>query len=1294
MNPDSPIDPRSALEASLTALLLGELPHDQAAALHQKLAQDAELAALYERLKHTIALVRETVASPAQQTAQQPAPLKLSDQRRQKLLQQFKTVAPKQFVQPRRRAMPWLVPAAIAAAVVVVLGALFLPVLGKSKSRGQLYSLNTWSLSKRAESPAPSTPYLGTTKNYFAPGEDGRAEQLALRKELRRQSGGGTASSGESPNRAKSAGAAIVLPKAGQPDDATTAARVKYRGQPESGAAGTVRGYSDDSSGPSGGAGGAATFGGFAANTRGRDTAGAEGQPAKGAVMDDFFSRRERLGATAPAGGVTGVGETRQVPERYAAPVVADNASSTLEFQPHSISQPAAPPPSSPPVTRSLGEERLGLFDSKNSAPAPALALTEGAPADGVEVARVPLQMHDTDQAAGDLFAAAKKRVAGLQPAEVAKSDESFGRADVTWSEASKQGLDAPAIEARLKAGADAKAAKEAEPRITLEGITTLNKPPSREPIVTFALRQSKPAPAFKGTPKDVAPEPAAPLPQAAPAPPVEEPVFGVGEGLMVKRSGSAGPQAWTRSFTVGNDPEVAGVPMQTQAGFALADTARAVRAPAPGATSDFSTINGDAQNLNYAWHYDTSKDRGLAKADGDKAPILGDLPDAARFYRLQPGSAAGGRPASAATDRTHAMNSLQEGVDPNSITEGEPLAIGPAPAGSINQTRVFAKFSEGPTPARPGKTGHGEDGVSAGALSIKTEEKVKSFELADLTEQERHKIRALDTTAGQQNLERGVYSLDVVGHATAPAQSAEVLNRGNIEITRRSGSSIALPKAGVTELALKDSSGADQNGRHLREGEQRQEEARNRKVSAASQSDVTPAKPAAPAPVPQPELSTSDNPFSTFSLNVSDVSWKLAGASLEKGTMPEPATVRSEEFINALDYRDPEPSAGVPVAFAWERAQYPFAQNRDLLRFSIKTAAQGRQAGRPLNLVLLLDNSGSMERADRVQTIREALRVLAGKLQAQDKLSVIACSRTARLWVDGVPGDQAAKVADEVGGLTPQGGTNLEEAMNLAYQTALRHYLAGGINRVVLLTDGAANLGNVEPEALKAKVEANRKQGIALDCFGIGWEGYNDDLLEVLSRNGDGRYGFINTPEEAATEFAGQLAGALQVAASDVKVQVEFNPARVKAYRQIGYAKHQLTKEQFRDNTVDAAEIGAAESGNALYVVEVNPSGQGPLATVRVRFKVPGTSDYREHEWAVPYTANAVPLEQATPAMRLAATASAFSEWLSSSPYAAEVTPDRLLSYLSGVPEVYGADARPKKLEWMIRQAKSLAGK
>ena len=469
-----------------------------------------------------------------------------------------------------------------------------------------------------------------------------------------------------------------------------------------------------------------------------------------------------------------------------------------------------------------------------------------------------------------------------------------------------------------------------------------------------------------------------------------------------------------------------------------------------------------------------------------------------------------------------------------------------------------------------------------------------------------------------------------------------------------------------------------------------------------AKTADVPLQKAPEPAPIPQPEILTSTNAFSTFSMNVSDVSFKLAEASLQKGKMPDAASIRSEEFINAFDYRDPEakwdsasslstqagkmpaplPAAwGHPVAFASERARYPFAQNRDLLRFSIKTAASGRAANRPLNLVLLLDTSGSMERADRVAIIHEALRVLAAKLRPQDTVSVVTFARVARLWADGVSGDKAGETLNRVGGITPEGGTNLEEAMNLAYQTALRHYLANGANRVVLLTDGAANLGNVNPDALKLKVESFRKQGIALDCFGIGWEDYDDSMLAELSGNGDGRYAFINTPEEASTEFASKLAGALQVAAQDVKVQVEFNPQRVTSWRQIGYAKHQLTKEQFRDNTVLAAEVAAQEAGNALYAVEIKPDGIGPVATVYVRYKIPGTMEVEEHSWAVPYDGSVPALEQSSPAMRLAGTASAFSEWLAGSPFAQEVTTDELLRDLSGVPQVYGADQRPETI-------------
>lgn len=452
-------------------------------------------------------------------------------------------------------------------------------------------------------------------------------------------------------------------------------------------------------------------------------------------------------------------------------------------------------------------------------------------------------------------------------------------------------------------------------------------------------------------------------------------------------------------------------------------------------------------------------------------------------------------------------------------------------------------------------------------------------------------------------------------------------------------------------------------------------------------------ARPVVPPPVPQPEVETTESPFSTFSLNVSDVSFKLAASTLENGGTPEAGSIRAEEFINAFRYHDPAPAGG-PIAFAWERARYPFAHNRDVVRFSVQTAAQGREGGRPLNLVLVVDSSGSMERADRVRIIREALTVLSGQLRAQDRISVVAFARTARLWVDGLPGSQAVELPDRVGELNPEGGTNLEDALRLGYETAYRHYLREGGNRVIVLTDGAANLGDVDPASLQGTVESNRARGVALDCFGIGWDGYNDELLETLSRCGDGRYGFVNSPEEAASGFADQLAGALQVAAADVKVQVEFNPARVKAWRQVGYARHQLTKEQFRDNTVDAAEIGAAESGNALYIIEVNPQGEGPIGALRVRYREPATGQYHELEWAVPHEGNARGLEQASPSLRLSAVSAAFAEWLASNPYAGDVNPDRLLVLLEGVPQAFQPDPRPAQLVTMIQQARGRVGR
>lgn len=450
----------------------------------------------------------------------------------------------------------------------------------------------------------------------------------------------------------------------------------------------------------------------------------------------------------------------------------------------------------------------------------------------------------------------------------------------------------------------------------------------------------------------------------------------------------------------------------------------------------------------------------------------------------------------------------------------------------------------------------------------------------------------------------------------------------------------------------------------------------------------------AAPVQTPKPEVVTAEDAFSTFSLNVSDVSFKLAAAALERGEMPDPGTVRPEEFLNAMKYLDPAPAPGQPVAVAWDVARHPFAHDRNLLRFNLQTAASGRQPGQNLNIVLLLDRSGSMERSDRIAISREAMRVLANQLLPTDRISVVAFARTPRLWVDALPGGDPDSLLERVAQLVPEGGTNLEAALDGAYEIAARHFMPGGNNRVILMTDGAANLGNVRTEDLRRKVESWRRKNIALDCFGIGWDGYNDTLLEGLSRNGDGRYGFLNHPEAVEAEFGERLAGALQVAAADVKAQVEFNPERVQVWRQIGYDKHQLTKEQFRDNTVDAAEVGAAESGTALYSIQTLPQGNGPIGTLRVRYREPATGVYRELSWDLRYDGPPASIEQSTPALQLAGSAALFAESLAGSPYASEVRLPDLTRILRQSLDFYAAEANASQLLEMMETARRLQGR
>lgn len=1272
MNEQTPEFNREELEARLTALLLGELSEAEASSLREELARDAALAKMYRQLEQTIALVRETAGGSAEEVKEPAQPLRLSEGRRQKLLQHFKTISPKEFVRPRKSRAKWMLELSAAAAAILILASLTLPSLNRAKTRSMAqrdllshqdlaefrrsYSTRDLVGNRKAQPPFLAVPpnpsnvddvfFVGRPVRTPSKAQDSGVSNIVLPAAA--VSGGVFASGGSNVYSLNIVGYAHVPTSAAAPASTPLAVEAPLSAQ---------------------------------AATR----------------------EQQALADTAPAAlfkTPVALPPPAAAPEGQPTESVTESApSAKLTFDDLNRNA-GAPPAGSATATSSIGDPQwIGILGQRNSphGNSNAFVASYAFAGDSLSIQdQLKKSVHEADTPiAGSNYEAQKdsqKRQLGvfLDGSKVLPA-QTAGPSDIV---ASPQQASAGAIEPATGLPLQIRDKEEAIQLDTRHIPTDTNAINGR-----WAVAQPSSAPA------------------AGSFLFYQQPSAGGGGG----GGGVGGRGGEFSNAAVTNGTIVAGVNLDTDAGQLRSDTGK-LFVPAPSEKTDIiasPAMAGD-EPLQAGGTLALAENKRLAEGKnktGNGAELdnatrkLGELE---RFQKLvelklneerKESSSPGNGPITV-VDRAQAPARPNKGLWNRLLGKNEYAADARV---RVERDQTDIAGFEVPKPA----TGYYDP------YFIQTEfELIKSDAVLDKVVKDLNLDQAWSKKAGPGKALTRAETVKLLKQKLelSPVRNTELIDikvsDGNAQEAAEIANTIAQEYAAYTagkqrrELAAKEESTLQESLQGVRKEiaaaqqevaglESRPAANSASRPASVSQAPAAAATPALAPPVaPQPEVQSKENAFSTFSMNVSDVSFKLASASLEAGKMPVPASVRSEEFINAFDYRDPEAPPGAPVAFAFDRARYPFAQNRDVLRFSIKTAAEGREPGRPLNLVLLLDTSGSMERADRVRIVHEALRVLAEQLRTNDTLSVVTFARTARLWVDGVSGAQAGKVAEQVGSITPEGGTNLEEAMKLAYQTALRHYASNGINRVVLMTDGAANLGNVAPAALKQKVEAHRQQGISLDCFGIGWEGYNDELLETLTRTGNGRYGFLNAPEEAANDFAGQLAGALRVAAADVKVQVEFNPNRVTAYRQIGYAKHQLTKEQFRDNSVTAAQFAAAESGNALYVIEVNPRGEGPLGVVRVRYRTPATREYHEHEWPVPYTGSAPALPEATPALRLATTAASFAEWLAGSPYAAEVTPERLLEYLRGVPEICGADARPKQLEWMIRQAQSLEGK
>ncbi|MBN1672958.1 MAG: von Willebrand factor type A domain-containing protein [Kiritimatiellae bacterium] len=421
------------------------------------------------------------------------------------------------------------------------------------------------------------------------------------------------------------------------------------------------------------------------------------------------------------------------------------------------------------------------------------------------------------------------------------------------------------------------------------------------------------------------------------------------------------------------------------------------------------------------------------------------------------------------------------------------------------------------------------------------------------------------------------------------------------------------------------------------------------------------------PAPEPEPQPlgvvkrafgvnpfhTTKDQPLSTFAIDVDTAAYTLARNTMQRGQLPPPEAVRTEEFVNAFDYAY-TPPVGETFRVYTEYAPTPFGRGLHLLKIGVKGRRLGREEQRKAVLTLLIDSSGSMATPDRLGLIRQALRMLAGKLAPHDRIAIVLFANRARLALEHTDLAQKDRILAVIDAIQCSGSTNLEEGMKLAYRTAVQGFVAGAENRVLILSDGVANLGTAAADDILKQVAANRRQGIYCSVFGFGYGTYNDAMLETLANKGDGVYAFIDSADEAKRVFVDELSATINVIAADVKVQVEFNPARVKRYRQLGYENRQLKAEDFRDDTVDAGEVGSGQSVTALYEMELCGRPADPLGTVRVRYRDAATGVVQEIETAISGAGAPQRFENAAPRFRLAAAVAEFSELLRGSPFAA----------------------------------------
>lgn len=427
--------------------------------------------------------------------------------------------------------------------------------------------------------------------------------------------------------------------------------------------------------------------------------------------------------------------------------------------------------------------------------------------------------------------------------------------------------------------------------------------------------------------------------------------------------------------------------------------------------------------------------------------------------------------------------------------------------------------------------------------------------------------------------------------------------------------------------------------------------------------------------------INSRNDQLSTFSIDVDTASYANVRRFISGGSLPPKGAVRTEEMINYFTYTMAEPEGNRPFALQVEVGPSPFHPDYQLAKIGLKARSPEQNTLPPSNLVFLIDVSGSMNQPNKLPLLKQSLKLLTTSLTRQDRVAIVVYAGSDRIVLQPTPGDATETITKAIESLQSGGSTHASSGILTAYELATRAFLPGANNRVILVSDGDFNVGITSRSELQALVEEKRKSGVYLTVLGFGDGNYHDDTMEILADKGNGNYAYIDSLLEAKKVLIKERSGTLFTLAEDVKIQVEFNPALVGAYRLIGYENRALADEDFRDDAKDAGEIGMGHTVTALYEIipaghpdipEVDSlkyrqpsaghgSGSTELLTVKLRYKPKGTQVSTQIETAVKDTPRT--LEQTSLDFRFAASVAGFAMLLRDSEYVGQFDWDDCLS-------------------------------